>query len=645
MPQPSTIQALHVTPVEVNKALTKADAGSTTGGWSLPSQDFGQLFARVHAASKGQNFAATPARDVSSGMGGNAQQDLRSMDSNASWRAPKFEPQALRTRIDGQDRQADVPVQNRYARSDTNTQARVQAPTPPAADRTVGARDQQPAPEPVKTSISSKPNRLDTGVARPVDQRSAAPAQTKERVSDQVSERTTDKPSAQDVTSNASQKNAPADVQTDAQVAAAAVAMQVLSGLGSEPSEQDAAPPNDIMALELAGGMQIITATHVPNEASLAAFAAAQGMSPEAVAVLLNQAAGLGKEGGGLLGQTTAQWMTVADPSGAPEAEAALKAAVAAMGQGASGDGTDPTPDTLKQLLQGQAQLPPNTFTPQALGSTVGGQALALAQQQAAVLGGSVGERGPGQVSAQVAAQLLVSGLKAQAGAAPGSPGSNASASLAAQAMALDGVTEQDIERLLGARSAADASGLGRTSPVGGLEVVGAAVPRAAQPLGVALGTPGAAIAQRNEVYQGIADRLGEAMGARIAGQIAKGQWSMQLTLRPANLGKVDVDLSMRNGELDAKFAASSALTRDLLQDSLPKLREALSQAGTNIASVNINGGGGQKNHGNPTPHKGGNTQPMVGKTTSGGPDDGLSSAPVRETGSFGGDEPLNVWV
>ena len=180
---------------------------------------------------------------------------------------------------------------------------------------------------------------------------------------------------------------------------------------------------------------------------------------------------------------------------------------------------------------------------------------------------------------------------------------------------------------------------------MGGLDKLAAAVPRAAQPLGVVLGAPGAAMAQRSEMYQNIANRLGEAMGARIAGQIAKGQWSMQLTLKPANLGAVDVDLSMRNGELEAKFTSANPLTRDLLQDSLPKLREALSQAGTNIASMDVHGESGQKNNGNPTPQQGANTRLGGEQAATDTVGDGSSLLPAGSASAFDGDGPLNVWA
>jgi flagellar hook-length control protein FliK len=441
-----------------------------------------------------------------------------------------------------------------------------------------------------------------------------------------------------------------------------AAAQQALLAMQQAQQMGEAEPSGDIMSMELAGGMHIITPTQAPSEASLVTFANTQGMSPAAVAMLMGQVKGNTTQGGGLSGQHSAQWMTSGGNTPTAGPDQALKAAIAALGQGTS-DGASESPlAALKQPLHAGVQVAaPGSGV---LSTAVGGQSLALAQHQGALMGMMGDKAGvgvgttptsplapgltapvvaqvtglqPAAVSSQVAAQMLASGLKADMGS------SNTSSALAAQAMALAGVSEDDIDSLLAGRSSADT--LRGDTSLAGLDKLAGAVPRALQPMGVALGVPGAAITQRNELYQSIANRLGEAMGARIAGQIAKGQWSMQLTLRPANLGKVDIDLSMRNGELEAKFASSNPLTRELLQDSLPKLREALAQSGTDIASVFVNGDERQKNHGKSTPQQDNTAPAGNGSGLGGNPNDDLSSTATSRPASLGGDGSLNVWV
>ena len=599
MPQPTAAQTLNAAYLEASKALARTDATAPASARSAPSQDFGQLFARVHAASNGQQFAAAATQASVSTMGSSANIDLRRFDSTVSWQGPQHEPQDSRQSRAKQDRRdhQERPHRQADARFDQRT---------PVADTPASSSLAQQGQTKAAAAASEQPAAL----------KDAAPAPTS---------------------------------QEAWQALAQQVAQALKDTAQAEPSPDES--PSDIVAVALAGGMQIITPTQRPNEASLAAFAKAQGMSPEAVALLLNHATGQGTQGGGLMGQTTAQWMTHGGAAPA-QADAALQAAIAAMGQGEVGDVPELSVEALKQHLQAQAQ-PTQSATPAAaLTPTIGAQALALAQQQAALLGGldgldgkPVAGAGASALSAQVAAQMLVSGLKAEAGGAVVAPAANTSTALAAQAMALAGVSEDDIQSLLGARAAGGGNALGGESGLGGLDKLAAAVPRAAQPMGVVLGAPGAAIAQRTQMYQNIADRLGEAMGARIAGQIAKGQWSMQLTLKPANLGAVDVDLSMRNGELEAKFTSTNALTRDLLQDSLPKLREALSQVGTNIASMDVNGESSQKNNGNPTPQQGANARSGGEQAATDTAGDDLSSPPAGSVSTFDGDGPLSVWA
>lgn len=108
----------------------------------------------------------------------------------------------------------------------------------------------------------------------------------------------------------------------------------------------------------------------------------------------------------------------------------------------------------------------------------------------------------------------------------------------------------------------------------------------------------------RAEQYEKLSQRLGEALGQRLAAQIAKGDWKVEMALRPHDLGNVDIELKMNNGGLEASFRASEAATRDLLVDGLPKLKEVLSQLGMEVASVNVNVGQNGQHGGNPTPGK-----------------------------------------
>jgi len=108
--------------------------------------------------------------------------------------------------------------------------------------------------------------------------------------------------------------------------------------------------------------------------------------------------------------------------------------------------------------------------------------------------------------------------------------------------------------------------------------------------------------AQRTEQYERLSQRLGEALGQRLAAQIAKGDWRVDLALKPYELGNIDIELNMKDGALQASFSAGQALTRDLIADSLPRLKEVLSQLGMDVASMNVNVRQNSQHGGNPTP-------------------------------------------
>jgi hypothetical protein len=109
---------------------------------------------------------------------------------------------------------------------------------------------------------------------------------------------------------------------------------------------------------------------------------------------------------------------------------------------------------------------------------------------------------------------------------------------------------------------------------------------------------------QRLEHYQQLADRLGQALAQRLQSQIERGEWKVQMRMDPVSLGRIDMELDMRAGGLDAVFRTDNPLTRELIAQGLPKLRESLSQSGTAVANVWVNGDSARQSGGNPTPSK-----------------------------------------
>jgi flagellar hook-length control protein FliK len=101
------------------------------------------------------------------------------------------------------------------------------------------------------------------------------------------------------------------------------------------------------------------------------------------------------------------------------------------------------------------------------------------------------------------------------------------------------------------------------------------------------------------EVYDQLSDKMATELAARMHKQLSDGEWKMKFALRPSNLGGVEIQLEMKDGKLDAVFRADNPLTRDLLQNSSQRLREALGNFGINAGQVNVGQGGGNTPHHN----------------------------------------------
>jgi flagellar hook-length control protein FliK len=101
-----------------------------------------------------------------------------------------------------------------------------------------------------------------------------------------------------------------------------------------------------------------------------------------------------------------------------------------------------------------------------------------------------------------------------------------------------------------------------------------------------------------SEVYDQLSDKLATEMAGRLHKQLSDGEWKMKFGLRPAHLGGVEIQLEMKDGKLDAVFRADNPLTRDLLQNSSQRLREALENFGIHAGQVHVGqqGGQGQQN-------------------------------------------------
>lgn len=131
-----------------------------------------------------------------------------------------------------------------------------------------------------------------------------------------------------------------------------------------------------------------------------------------------------------------------------------------------------------------------------------------------------------------------------------------------------------------------------------------------------ALNTPQASTAaERAAQYEQLAQRLGQALGERLQAQIERGEWKVRMQVDPASLGRIDMELDMRAGALEAVFRSDNQVTRDLISQGLPRLRESLTQSGTAVANVWVQGDSSRQSGGNPTPWRGASVPARPGDT------------------------------
>jgi flagellar hook-length control protein FliK len=106
---------------------------------------------------------------------------------------------------------------------------------------------------------------------------------------------------------------------------------------------------------------------------------------------------------------------------------------------------------------------------------------------------------------------------------------------------------------------------------------------------------------RRAESLRELTDKLGTMIARQIAGQIGRGRWSLEIAMHPAELGSIGIDMEMTERGLEASFRASHATTRDLLMESMPRLKSWFEEGGIDVAYAGLNHDSEAQNGGNST--------------------------------------------
>jgi flagellar hook-length control protein FliK len=85
-----------------------------------------------------------------------------------------------------------------------------------------------------------------------------------------------------------------------------------------------------------------------------------------------------------------------------------------------------------------------------------------------------------------------------------------------------------------------------------------------------------------------VGDNLSKLIGQRMLANVEAGNYRINFNLFPKDMGMVDITMELRDGRLDAQINASNAITRDLLGDTLPRLRDALNLSGFSESNIEL---------------------------------------------------------
>jgi flagellar hook-length control protein FliK len=80
----------------------------------------------------------------------------------------------------------------------------------------------------------------------------------------------------------------------------------------------------------------------------------------------------------------------------------------------------------------------------------------------------------------------------------------------------------------------------------------------------------------------------GEEVGSRVKWMVNSQVQSAELKMNPANLGPVEVKISVQNDQTTIHFSAQNGAVREALDAAMPRLREMLGDNGVNLADVDV---------------------------------------------------------
>lgn len=88
-----------------------------------------------------------------------------------------------------------------------------------------------------------------------------------------------------------------------------------------------------------------------------------------------------------------------------------------------------------------------------------------------------------------------------------------------------------------------------------------------------------------------------EEVGNRVSWMVGQRESQAELTLTPPQLGKIEVSITVSGEQTSAQFVTATPAARELIEQSLPRLREILEQSGISLGQTDV-GTSGQRGDG-----------------------------------------------
>ena len=86
-----------------------------------------------------------------------------------------------------------------------------------------------------------------------------------------------------------------------------------------------------------------------------------------------------------------------------------------------------------------------------------------------------------------------------------------------------------------------------------------------------------------------LSERFSQVLTERLVQNVKSGNYNLRFNMHPRELGAVDIAMEVRDGRLDAQISSTNPVTRDLLSESLPRLRDALQAGGLLLSNLEVN--------------------------------------------------------